>query len=232
MLNTTQITNSFTALVRARPVSHLAAMTLAGTSLFFVHEGADSVLPAGLTVATTAAMIGMEWLQWTTLGRIAKLEDARRFERASVLKLQALGVGCLQVILYTLAVVNFAREAGANWGEGWALLGAVAIAALYGALNFVVKWTSCDPVDAETSGGPTGGQRIHSAIFSMPALPAIASNDDNVVTFDLEKAIREKTARMEAAEASALQVAPPVRPAPVRLRNAAKRIRVRAKRAT
>lgn len=230
MLNRTFLSNSFTALVRARPVSHLAAMTLAGTSLFFVHEGADSVLPEGLTIATTAAMVGMEWLQWTTLGRMAKLEAAREFERASVLKAQSAGVGCLQVILYTLAVVNFAREAGANWGEGWALLGAIAIAALYCALNFVVKWTSCDPVDAESS-GPTGGQRIHSAIFSGPALPAPVANDDTVISFDLEKAIREKTARMEAAEATALQAAPKVRPAPVRLRNAAKRIRMRAKRA-
>lgn len=236
MINASTLNNSFTAQVqRARPVSHLAAVTLLTTSIYAVHEGAASILPGGLVVATTAAMIGMEWLQWTGLGRISTLDDAGEHTRSSILKLQCAGIAAIQIVLYTLAVVAFARAGGADWSQGWALFGSVAIAMLYAGLNFVAKWTSCDPVgERDHAPGPTGGQRrpVHEAIFSRaPALPHHAANEDNVVTFDLEKAIREKTARMEAAEAAALQAAPPARETKVRLRNAAKRIRLRAQRA-
>lgn len=228
----TFINSSFTAITHARPVSHAAAITLLGTSIYAVHEGAaSSGLPQGLVAATTAAMIGMEWLQWTSLGRLAKIDDANDERRSLALRFQCAGIGCLQVALYTIMVVNFAKAGGLDWSHGWGLVGSVFFATLYAALNFVAKWTSCDPVDAESSTGPTGGSRVHTAIFSSPALPAPASNDDTVISFDLEKAIREKTARMEAAEAAALAVAPPVRSAPVRLRNSSKRIRMRAKRA-
>lgn len=237
MLNTNTLNNSFLASVqRARPVSHLAAVTLLATSIYAVHEGAASILPGGLVVATTAAMVGMEWLQWTGLGRISKLDDAGEFTRSSVLKLQCAGIAALQVILYTLAVVAFARAGGADWSQGWALFGSVAIASLYAGLNFVAKWTSCDPVGeakAATS-GPTGGQRVHDVLFqpAAPSLPAPAADleDDetNIVRFVNRMGSVEK---MEAAQAKALAAAPPARPAKVRLRNATKRIRVRAQRA-
>lgn len=232
MLNRTFLSNSFTSIAAARPVSHLAAVTLLGTSIYAVHEGAAaSGLPAGLVTATTAAMIGMEWLQWTALGRLARIVDAGEEGRAFALRAQCAGIGCLQVALYTIMVVNFAKQGGLDWSQGWALMGSIFFAALFAALNFIAKWTSCDAIGSDKSTGPTGGQRVHEAIFSTPSRPQLPSNDDNVVTFDLEKAIREKTARMEAAEASALQAAPPAREAKVRLRNAAKRIRMRAQRA-
>lgn len=232
MINANTLNNSFTAQIeRARPISHLSAATLLVTSIYAVHEGAASILPGGLVVATTAAMVGMEWLQWTGLGRISKLDDAGEHGRSAVLKLQCAGIACLQVILYTLAVVNFARAAGADWSQGWPLVGSIVIAMLYAGLNFVAKWTSCDAIGeaAAQSGGPTGGTRVHEAIFSRaPQLAAPTANDDNVVAFDLERAIREKTARMEAEEAAALAKAPPVRSTAVRLRNAKKRIETRA----
>lgn len=232
MTISTLLNSAFTSIIRARPVSHVAAVTLLGTSIYAVHEGAaSSGLPAGLVTATTAAMIGMEWLQWTALGRLAKIEDAGHDGRALALRAQCAGIGCLQVALYTIMVVNFAKAGGLDWSQGWALAGSVFFAALFACLNFIAKWTSCDAIESEPGRGPTGGSRVHSAIFSAPALPAPASNDDNLISFDLEKALREKTARMEAAEAAALAAAPPVRSAPVRLRNAGKRIRTRVKRA-
>lgn len=187
------VKNLFTAVAARRPLSHLAAVTLLGTSVYAVHEGAAAVLPAGLAAATTAAMIGAEWLQWTALGRLARIEEARDDMRALVLKWQCVGVGVLQVLLYTLAVVNFAREAGQNWGEGWALLGTVAIAALFAGLNFVAKWTSCDELQQR---GPTGGRPIHHAIFSAPAIesPEVGlaryTTDQGVV--DFEDALRKR----------------------------------------
>lgn len=203
----TFVKDAFTAVNAARPVSHAAALSLLGTSIYAVHEGASSVLPIGLTAATTTAMVGLEWLQWTALGRLAKIEEAGDDVRAFTLKAQCVGIGGLQVLLYSLAVVNFAREAGADWSQGWTLMGTIAIALLFAALNFSAKFNSCDPVQQprRSSSGPTGGQRIHDAIFSAPALPAPVANDDVVISFDLERAIREKTARMEAAEALALE---------------------------
>lgn len=232
MINANTLNNSFTASIeRARPVSHLAAVTLLATSIYAVHEGAASILPAGLVLATTAAMVGMEWLQWTGLGRISKLDDAGEHGRSAVLKLQCAGIAALQVILYTLAVVNFARAGGADWSQGWALFGSVAIAGLYAGLNFVAKWTSCDPVEAApraTSGGPTGGQRVHDVLFSAPApaLPAPAADDevaaeDNIVRF--MKRIEQTNAKFEKDAA-----AQPARETPVRLRLAEKRIKTRA----
>lgn len=233
MINATTLNNSFMASVsRARPLSHLAAATLLITSIYAVHEGAASILPAGLVVATTAAMIGMEWLQWTGLGRIAKLDDAGEHTRSSVLKLQCAGIACLQVVLYTLAVVAFARAGGADWSQGWALFGSIGIAALYAGLNFVAKWTSCDPVgDVRTSsGGPTGGQRVHDVLFSaepapmlesVPATEADWANDPTVVKF--VKRLEHTASKFEKDAA-----AEPARPTPVRLRLATKRLQTRA----
>lgn len=231
MLNIQFVKDAFTALNAARPVSHLAAVTLLGTSIYAVHEGAASILPAGLVVSTTAAMIGMEWLQWTGLGRLSKLDDAGEFTRSSVLKLQCAGIAALQVILYTLAVVAFAKAGGADWSQGWPLVGSIAIAGLYAGLNFVAKWTSCDPVAAaKSTSGPTGGQRVHDVLFSTPApalsAPTADAEDDetNIVRFmdriAHTNAKFEKDAKAE-----------PARPVPVRLRNSAKRVRVRVQRA-
>jgi hypothetical protein len=231
MINANTLNNSLTATIeRARPLSHLAAATLLVTSIYAVHEGAASILPAGLVVATTAAMIGMEWLQWTGLGRIAKLDDAGEHTRASVLKLQCAGIAVLQVILYTLAVVAFAKAGGADWSQGWALFGSIGIAALYAGLNFVAKWTSCDPVGekaAASSGGPTGGQRVHDVLFSTPApaLPAPAAEieDDETNILRFVDRVRHTNAKFEKDAA-----AEPARPTPVRLRLAAKRLQTRA----
>ncbi len=177
----TTVNKPFTERVaEARPLSHLAAATLLGTSIFMVHSGAETALHDApqLVAATTAAIIGIEWLQWTALGRIAKLERANEHTRAGVLKLSSLGIGVFQVILYTIAVVGYAAKSGASWGEGWPLFGAIAIATLFAAISFVTKWTSCDNVDAPaaaTHAGPTGGTRapIDDAIFGRePAKPA------------------------------------------------------------
>lgn len=191
----TTLNDAFTALAARRPVSHLAAVTLLGTSVYAVHEGAAAVLPAGLAAATTAAMLGAEWLQWTALGRLARIEEARDDMRALVLKWQCAGVGALQVLLYTLAVVNFAHEAGQDWGQGWALFGTVAIAALFAGLNFVAKWTSCDELQGR---GPTGGRPVHHAVFSTPALEARETglarytSDQGIIDFEELLARRER----------------------------------------
>lgn len=180
MYLSTSVNKPFTQQVsEARPLSHLAAFTLLGTSIFMVHSGAETALADApqLVTATTAAIVAIEFLQWTALGRIAKLTTAREHSRASVLKWQSAGIGIFQVILYTLAIVGYAAKGGADWTSGVALYGAIALAALFAGISFVSKWTSCEPVataaDASAS-GPTGGTRapIDAAIFGDRASPA------------------------------------------------------------
>ncbi len=239
MLNLKTVNNAFTAasawLGAARPVSHVATVTLLGTSIYAVHEGAASILPPGLVLSTTAAMIGMEWLQWTGLGRITKLDDAQEFNRSAVLKAQCAGIGGLQVILYTLAVVNFAREAGANWSGGWPLVGSIAIAALYAALNFVAKWTSCDQIRAARAGvGPTGGSRIENMIFGSTPSPDFAPAESSAYTADVvnfENRLRQRGEPLFG-ELDPRIVASATRDAPERLKLFVKRERVRRQRAS
>jgi hypothetical protein len=172
----TNLNKGFRWIIKRRPVSHAAAVTLLGTSIYGVHEGAASVLPAGLVAATTAAMLGAEWLQWTALGRLARLEQAKDSVRANVLKAQCAGIGALQVALYTLAVVNYAREAGLNWSEGPALFLSIGFALLFAGLNFVAKWTSCEPIETSAPGRP-------------PGLRTPAAKGDNV--YDFTRAARD-----------------------------------------
>lgn len=220
------VKNLLTAIREARPVSHAAAVTLLGTSIYAVHEGAAATLPSGLVVATTAAMLGAEWLQWTSLGRLATLEAARDDDRARVLRWQAVGIGLLQVSLYTLAVQNFAREAGQDWSQGWALALAVGFAALFAALNFVAKWTSCDHVAPRTSGRPP--VRANVQPIALESEPADWGQDSTVIAFADRLAHR---ARIDAVEADRLRLAPPERSTSERLTLATKRLQTRARRA-
>ena len=114
----------------------------------------------------------------------------------------------------------------------WPLVGSVAIAMLYAGLNFVAKWTSCDAIGGEkstTSGGPTGGQRVHDVLFNGPALPApeaapaAAVEDDETNILRFIDRVRHTNGKFEKDAA-----AEPVRPAAVRLRLASKRIQTRA----
>lgn len=187
MYCSTTVNKPFTERVReARPISHLAAATLLGTSVYMVHHGATIALSQapGLIAATTAAIAAIEWFQWTALGRIASADEAGEAHRAGVLKLQSLGIGIFQVVLYTIAVVGFAAEAKADWSGGWPLIGAIAFAALFAAVSFVVKWTSCESIQhgKRNGAGPTGGTRapIDEAIFGAPRLSAPAGNVSNI----------------------------------------------------
>jgi hypothetical protein len=195
MYCSTTVNKPFTERVsEARPLSHVAAATLLCTSVYMVHSGATIALEdaPGLITATTLASAAIEWLQWTALGRIAKAEKAGEDNRAGLLKLQSIGIGVLQVILYTIAVVGYAAQAGANWGEGWPLFGAVVVGAMFAGLGFIVKWTSCERIEerrANASAGPNGGTRapIDAAIFGAPRLaapersaPARISNVSNI----------------------------------------------------
>lgn len=189
MYCSTTVNKPFTEQVAAwRPISHLAAATLLGTSVFMVHHGATIALAAapGLIAATTLASCAIEWFQWTALGRIAKAEKAGEDNRAGLLKLQSMGIGILQVILYTIAVVGYAAQAGANWGESWPLFGAIFVAAMFAGLGFIVKWTSCEHIEEgkRAGAGPNGGTRapIDEAIFGAPRLaaPARTGNVSNL----------------------------------------------------
>lgn len=225
-LSITTVKNLLTAVREARPVSHLAAVTLLGTSIYAVHAGAEATLPGGLVIATTAAMLGAEWLQWTALGRLATLEAARDDDRARVLRWQCIGIGGLQVALYTLATVNFAREAGQDWSRGGALALAIGFAALFAALNFVAKWTSCDAVPPRQSVRPA--PRVESQPMTLESEPADWSQDSTVIAFADRLSHR---ARIEAVEADRLRLAPPERPAAERLQLATKRLQTKARRA-
>lgn len=188
MYSSTTVNKPFAMrLAEARPLSHLAAATLLCTSVYMVHAGATIALKdaPGLIAATTLASAAIEWLQWTALGRIAKVEKAGDDNRAGLLKLQSIGIGMLQVILYTLAVTGYAAQAGANWSEGWPLFGAIAVGALFAGLGFIVKWTSCERIEAREAGasGPNGGARapIDEAIFGARRLAApVGSGSGNI----------------------------------------------------
>lgn len=155
----------------ARPVSHAAAATLLATSIYMVHSGAETALPNApeLVTATTAAIIAIEWLQWTAMGRIAKLQRAGDDARATALKWQSAGIGVFQVILYTIAVTGYAAKGGADWSSGWPLFGAIALSTVFAAISFVSKWTSCEAVKADGAAGiatgPKGGTSLDDAIF-------------------------------------------------------------------
>ncbi len=121
-------------------------------------------------------MLGAEWLQWTALGRLARLGDTLR---AQVLQAQCVGIGGLQVLLYTLAVTNYAKEAGMDWGSGWPMAGAIAIAALFACLNFIAKWTSCEALNSDEEAAPA----------PLPKKPQPRPAGPNI--FDLTKTQRE-----------------------------------------
>lgn len=191
MYCSTTVNKPFTErLAEARPVSHLAAFVLLATSISMVHHGVKIALTdaADLVTATTLAIAAIEWFQWTALGRMAKAAEADDDNRVAVIKLQSIGIGIFQVILYTIAVVGYAAKGGLDWSGGWPLFGAIGIAALFACLSFSVKWTSCEKI-ADKKGhraghGPNGGTRapIDEAIFGAPRLaaPARAGNVSNL----------------------------------------------------
>lgn len=168
------VKDAFTWTVSRRPVSHAAAAAIVATSAYAVHHGAEASLPQ-LAGAATAALVGFEWLQWTALGRLATIEDARDDNRAMVLKAMCAGIGGLQIAGYTFAVLAIARESGVNWAHGWALAGVVVMAIVYAGLNFVAKYASCDPVESKRRPIPTGGT---PKSLPVDALPAAFTADD------------------------------------------------------
>jgi len=227
MSNSTTVNNSF-APVLARPISHLAAATFLATSIYVAHEGLEAALPSSLASAFTALFVALAVLQWLALGRKEACESERDTSRADAVISQAWMFGIIETVLYAAGGLALAAHDGLDVYNWLGISIAVVGAAIFAFANFRVKWVSCDAVPVRKSSH--GGTLKPMPLFSdIPVLEA--HNDDNLISFDLEKAIREKTARMEAAEASALASAPPVRTAPVRLRLAEKRIRQRARRA-
>lgn len=232
MLNTQSVNDAFTP-VRERPVSFIAALAVLGALAWIAHKGIEAWVPGGLGVALSVLFIAVAVLQWLGLGRHEACEGEGDHKRADAVITQAWIFGAIETVLYALGGLALLAKEGLAvyaWPFVALALGAGAAAAL---INFRIKWVSCDPLKAARTAPSNGGQRVHDVLFGAPALDAPSARDASaeIVHFDLERAIREKTARMEAAEAAALAAAPPARPAKVRLRNAAKRIRVRAQRA-
>jgi hypothetical protein len=230
MLNTTTVNDAFTGL-NERPVSHASALAVLASLAWIAHEGIVSLVPGALASALTVLFLAVAVLQWLALGRKEACEQERDTDRADAVITQAWIFGAIETALYAaggLALLSAEGVAVYHWG-GIAIAAACGAAAAY--INFRVKWVSCDPVVARKSAPSNGGHRIQDVLFSeAPALPALTDRSADIVDFDLERALRDKTARMEAEEAAALKAAPPVRDTPTRLRLAAKRIRVRAQR--
>lgn len=179
----TKVNTLFTAAARladrARPVSHAATVTLLGTSIYAIHTAAEANLPGELVAASTAGIIACEWLQWTALGRLAKLEAAADDTRANSLRLQCLGIGGLQVLGYTAAVIHFAAESGQSWGQGWALAASIGIALGFALLNFSAKFNSCEAPEIRKTVRTRSADEIvfGPAAIQRPALGAPADRD-------------------------------------------------------
>lgn len=230
MFNTQQVNDAFTPF-RERPVSHLAALAVLAALAFIAHAGIVAWVPGALGVALSVLFLAVAVLQWLGLGRHEAC--AADGKRADAVITQAWIFGGIETVLYALGgLALLAKEGLAVYAWPFVAI-AMAAGAAAALINFRIKWVSCDPVKAARTAPSNGGQRVHDVLFNAPALDAPSAQDASaeIVHFDLERAIREKTARMEAAEAAALAAAPPARTAKVRLRNAAKRIRVRAGRA-
>jgi hypothetical protein len=229
MLNIQQVNGAFTGF-QARPASHLAALAVLGSLAFIAHEGIVSLVPGALASALTVLFLAVAVLQWLALGRKEACEQERDTDRADAVITQAWIFGAIETALYAaggLALLAAEGVAVYHWA-GVAIAAACGGAAAY--INFRVKWVSCDPVVTRKS--PTnGGTRVQDVLFSeaAPALPAI----DDVSDDEAETNILKFMKRVEHTHAKFDKdaAATPARDTPVRLRLAAKRLRVRAQRA-
>lgn len=223
MSNSTPIKNLFRA--ESRPVSHLAAAVFLGTSIYVAHEGLQRLMPGALGNALTALFIALAVLQWLALGRREACLDERDHDRADAVIQQAWMFGAIETALYSAGGLSLSGYAVG----GLSITIAVIASAIFAFANFRVKWVSCDAVRSKKA-APIDPSRKPIPVKEFE-LPAIDFDASNLISFDLEKNIREKTARMEATEAAALAASPPTRDADERLRLATKRIRQRVRRA-
>lgn len=226
MLNTQSVNDAFTP-VAERPVSHVAAVAVLGALAYIAHEGISAWVPGGLGAALTILFLAVAVLQWLGLGRKEACEDSRDSTRADAVLTQAWIFGAIETTLYAAGgLALLAKEGVAVYS--WAGITIAALAAAAAAfLNFKIKWVSCDPVGASKSAPSDGGQRVHDVLFSTPApeLPAITEDDEtNIVRF-MDRLAHTHAKFEKDAKAT------PARETPVRIRNANKRIRVRAQRA-
>lgn len=230
MLNIQQVNGAFTGF-QARPASHLAALAVLGSLAFIAHEGIVSLVPGALASALTVLFLAVAVLQWLALGRKEACEQERDTDRADAVITQAWIFGAIETALYAaggLALLSAEGVSVYHWG-GIAIAAGCGAAAAY--INFRVKWVSCDPVVTRKASPSNGGQRIQDVLFSeaTPAMPAI----DDVSEEEAEGNILKFMKRVEHTHAKFDKDASvkPARPTPVRLRLAAKRLRVRAQRA-
>jgi hypothetical protein len=229
MINTQSVNEAFTP-VKGRPVSHGAALAVLGSLAFVAHEGIVSLVPGSLASALTVLFLSVAVLQWLALGRFDACLAQKDHDRADAVIAQAWLFGAIETVLYAAGGLSLlAREGVAVYS--WVGIGIAAIAAAGCAfINFRVKWVSCDPVTVRRQAPHNGGTALFSTpIEAAPVVHAIdsATTGDNVLHF--LRGIERLEAR-EKAQAEFLATAAPVRPAPVRLRNASKRIRTRAAR--
>jgi hypothetical protein len=227
MLNIQQVNGAFTGF-QARPASHLAALAVLGSLAFIAHEGIVSLVPGALAGALTVLFLAVAVLQWLALGRHESCVAGKDHDRADGVIVQSWIFGAIETALYAaggLSLLAAEQVAVYNW-IGISL--AVAAGASAALINFRIKWASCDPVGAGKRVAPSnGGQRVHDVLFDAPSVPAIEaapeSDEGNILKF--MKRIEHTHAKFDKDAAAA-----PARETPVRLRLAAKRIRVRAQR--
>lgn len=126
-----------------------AALGILLGSLWISHTGLVGVFKAGeLAGVMTMILISLSYLQWKTMGRAraARLTEGRNSARARMVAAQAAFLFVLESTLNTIGVVILAKEAGADWGSGPALMFAIGIAAGIAWLNLTVKFVSCEPL--------------------------------------------------------------------------------------
>lgn len=171
----TIVNAAFTA-VGKRPASWLAAATLPVTSLLVSHQGFERALPTGIVDSVTAAMIGLEFAQWISLGRLSQIQDAGDDARETTLRAQMLGIGALQVVGYTIAIVGHAAAQGQDWSR-WPALAVVAMfGAFFAWLNVSMKWTIADPIETKRRRAGSAETAVFGA--APKALAAPAAGDD------------------------------------------------------
>lgn len=230
MLNPSIVNNAFNAVydaMRARPVSHVAAATFLGTSIYVAHEGLTRWAPGNLGNALTALFCAAAVLQWLALGRKDACEDAKDFGRADAVISQAWMFGVIETVLYALGGLSLAEVAV----DAWSVAAALAGGGIFAFANFRVKWVSCDAV--RRRGRPTLGGTPETIFvptadneLAPESFPADWATDPKIVDF-VERMRRVATCDAKDAPAKAQAT----RSAGERLKLAAKRIRTRVWRA-
>lgn len=171
----------------------VASFGILGSSLWISHTGLVGVFKAGeLAGVMTLLLVCLSYLQWKTMGRARATRQAEGSDsaRAIMVAAQAAFLFVVETVLNTIGVVILAARANADWGSGFMLAFAIAIAAGIAWLNLTVKFVSCERL--ETRAAP-------AITVTVDHEPPPAAREPNVYDLDDMRRARELASSEERA---------------------------------